>query len=205
MKSAKLIDDKIEIVELDVPKLKGEGAIIKVIGCGLCGSDLVKIKHKAKNIILGHEVVGEIVDINSKTDFKIGDIVVIKKGEKIPIDGIVVNGEASLNIASLTGESKLQKVTNNSPVLSGSINEDGMIEVKVTEEYKNSTVSKILELVENATDKKAKTETMVSKFSKVYTPIVIGLAVIIAVLELYAGQVLFMAKTTKFIALLLLA
>ena len=77
MKSAKLIDDKIEIVELDVPKLTGEGAIIKVIGCGLCGSDLVKIKHKTKNIILGHEVVGEIVDINSKTDFKIGDIVAV--------------------------------------------------------------------------------------------------------------------------------
>lgn len=77
MKSAKLINGKIEIIELERPKLTEKGAIIKVLGCGLCGSDLVKIKHKAQNIVLGHEVVGEIVEINSESDFKIGDIVAL--------------------------------------------------------------------------------------------------------------------------------
>lgn len=78
MKSAKLINGKIEIIELERPVLNDEkGAIIKVLGCGLCGSDLVKIKHKAENIVLGHEVVGKIVEINSSTSYKTGDIVAL--------------------------------------------------------------------------------------------------------------------------------
>lgn len=113
---------------------------------------------------------------------KIGDIIIVKPGEKVPLDGEVVKGTASLNTASLTGESKLRKVTAGDKVLSGSINTDGLLELEVTEEYENSTVNKILELVENATDKKAKTETMVNTFAKVYTPIVMVLAVIVAVL-----------------------
>ena len=113
---------------------------------------------------------------------KIGDIIIVKPGEKVPLDGEVVKGTASLNTASLTGESKLRKVTVGDKVLSGSINTDGLLELEVTEEYENSTVNKILELVENATDKKAKTETMVNTFAKVYTPIVMILAVIVAVL-----------------------
>ena len=112
---------------------------------------------------------------------KIGDIIVIKPGEKVPLDGEVVNGSSSLNTSSLTGESKLTKVKEGDKVLSGSINTDGVLEIEVTEEYENSTVNKILELVENATDKKAKTETVVNKFAKIYTPIVICLAVFVAI------------------------
>ena len=77
MKCAKFIDNKVQIVEVERPTLDSKGAIIKVIGCGLCGSDLVKIKHNKKNIVLGHEVVGEIVEINSDLDFKVGDIVAL--------------------------------------------------------------------------------------------------------------------------------
>lgn len=117
----------------------------------------------------------------SPEDVKIGDIVVIKDGEKIPLDGKVVNGGASLNMASLTGESKLQKVVIGDEVLSGAINTSGLIEVEVIKEYEDSTVSRILELVENATEKKAKTETFVNKFARVYTPIVVALAILVAI------------------------
>ena len=117
----------------------------------------------------------------SPEDVKIGDTILVKEGEKVPLDGIVIKGTADLNTASLTGESKLTRVSEKQNVLSGSIVADGMIEVKVTEEYKNSTVSRILDLVENATDKKAKTETFVNKASSIYTPIVIGLAAIVAI------------------------
>ena len=112
----------------------------------------------------------------------IGDTIIVKQGEKIPLDGIVVLGSAKLNTASLTGESKLREVTVNDTVLSGSINEDGLLEINVTEKYENSTVSKILSLVEDATDKKAKTETFVNKASRIYTPIVICLAILVVIL-----------------------
>ena len=118
----------------------------------------------------------------SPEEVNIGDIIVIKQGEKIPLDGRVVFGEANLNTASLTGESILRNVKVDDIVLSGSINESGLIEVKVTEKYEDCTVNKILELVENATDKKAKTETFVSKASRIYTPIVCLLAILVAII-----------------------
>lgn len=115
-------------------------------------------------------------------DLKINDIIIIKKGEKIPTDGIVIKGEASLNTSALTGETKKTLVKENDKVLSGSINENGLIEVKVDTLYENSTVSKILNLVENATEKKAKSETIVSKYSKHYTIGVLILAILITIL-----------------------
>lgn len=118
----------------------------------------------------------------SPEEVNIGDIITVKQGEKVPLDGVVVFGKASLNTASLTGESKLRKVKENDNIFSGSINEKGLVEVKVTEKYENSTVSKILELVENATDKKAKTENFVNRASRIYTPIVVGLAILVAIL-----------------------
>ena len=121
-------------------------------------------------------------EITEPDDVEIGDIIVVKQGEKIPLDGIILSGSAELNTSSLTGESKRRKVHAGDRVLSGSINEDGLIEVRVTEKYENSTVSKILHLVENATDKKAKTETFVNKASRIYTPIVVGLAILIVLL-----------------------
>ena len=138
--------------------------------------DLMDIKPEYANL----KIENDIKQV-SPEEVKIGDIILVKEGEKVPLDGIVTKGTADLNTASLTGESKLTQVSENKNVLSGSVVVDGMIEVKVTEEYKNSTVSRILDLVENATDKKAKTETFVNKASSIYTPIVIGLAAVVAI------------------------
>ena len=138
--------------------------------------DLMDIKPEYANL----KTENDIKKV-SPEEVKIGDTILIKEGEKVPLDGIVKKGTADLNTASLTGESKLTQVSESENLLSGSIVVDGMIEVKVTEEYKNSTVSRILDLVENATDKKAKTETFVNKASSIYTPIVIGLAAIVAI------------------------
>ena len=139
-------------------------------------SELMNIKPEYANIKNGD-------DIETVTPDKvnIGDIIVVKSGEKIPLDGIVTKGEAQIDTSALTGESKLIDVTLNSNVLSGSINAQGLLEIKVTSTYENSTVNKILQLVENATDKKAKTETFVSKAAKIYTPVVIGFAVLVAI------------------------
>ena len=138
--------------------------------------DLMDIKPEYANL----KTENDIKKV-SPEEVKIGDTILVKEGEKVPLDGIVTKGTADLNTASLTGESKLTQVSESENVLSGSIVVDGMIEVKVTEEYKNSTVSRILDLVENATDKKAKTETFVNKASSIYTPIVIGLAAVVAI------------------------
>lgn len=112
---------------------------------------------------------------------EVGDILVVKKGEKIPLDGIVIKGTTMLDTSALTGESEEEKVAVDSIVLSGSINKKDVIEIKVTSLYENSIVSKILDLLESATDKKTKMETSVSKISKVYTPVIILLAVLVMI------------------------
>lgn len=139
-------------------------------------SDLMNIKPEYANLKLGEEVN----EVNPET-INIGDIILVKTGEKIPLDGIVVKGEAEIDNSALTGESALIKVEEESKVLSGGINVQGLLEIKVEKTYENSTVSQILNLVENATDKKAKTETFVAKAAKIYTPIVLGLALLVAV------------------------
>lgn len=161
------------IVLYEVGKILEEKAINKT---RKSISDLMDIKPEYANLKVGKEI-----KVVNPADVNIGDIVVVKQGEKIPLDGIVIKGTASLNTASLTGESKPQDVQTENKVLSGSIVIEGLLEIKVTEEYENSTVSKILELVENATDKKAKTETFVNKAAKIYTPIVLGIATLVAV------------------------
>ena len=147
-------------------------------------ASLMDIKPEYAN--LKHEHHEHKVD---PQEINVGDVIVVKQGEKVPLDGVVVKGEAALNTSSLTGESKLRDVVEGNEVLSGSINEKGLIEVKVTKLYKNSTVSKILELVENATDKKAKTENFVNRASRVYTPIVVTLAILVAILLPLFGNV----------------
>ncbi len=107
----------------------------------------------------------------------INDLIIVSPGEKIPLDGIVVEGTTLLNTSALTGEVIPRKVTKNDKVLSGSINIDGVIKIKVTGLYKNSTVNKILELVENVSENKAKSENFITKFAKIYTPIVVLIAV----------------------------
>lgn len=139
-------------------------------------SDLMNIKPEYANLKIGEEVK----QINPE-EVKIGDIILVKTGEKIPLDGKVISGEAEIDNSALTGESVLVKAEKDIKVLSGGINVNGLIEIKVEKTYENSTVSQILNLVENATDKKAKTETFVAKSAKIYTPIVLGLALIVAV------------------------
>lgn len=140
-------------------------------------SNLMNIKPEYANVKIGEEF-----EKKSPEDVKIGDIILVKTGEKIPLDGEITQGTAEIDNSTLTGESKLQNVKIGDKVLSGSINVNGLIEIKVESTYENSTVSQILNLVENATDKKAKTETFVSKAAKIYTPIVIGLAMAVAIL-----------------------
>ena len=121
------------------------------------------------------------IEIVDPYDVKLGDIIVVKPGEKIPLDGIIVKGNSSLDTSALTGESILRDVSIGEKVISGSVSTDGMIEIKVEKEFEESTVSKILELVENASDKKAQTEDFIKKFAKYYTPIVCILALALAV------------------------
>ncbi len=110
---------------------------------------------------------------------KIGDIILVKPGERVPLDGIVVSGEALIDTSALTGESVPRAVKVNSEILSGVIDTNGVLEIKVTKEFQESTLSKILNLVENAGEKKAHTEKFITKFARIYTPIVILLAVLI--------------------------
>ncbi len=125
-----------------------------------------------------NKVVGDKTKVINVEDVKINDILIIKKGEKIPVDGIVIEGETKLNLFSLTGESDLVNKKENDEVLSGSINEGKVIKIKATKLFNDSTVSKILSLIEDATDKKSKTETFVAKMAKYYTPIVLIISVI---------------------------
>ena len=112
---------------------------------------------------------------------KVGEIILVKPGEKIPLDGIVVEGTSMLNTLVLTGESVPRRVSVNDEVLSGCINNDGILKIKVTKNFNNSTVSKILDLVENASSRKSNSENFISKFAKYYTPIVVIIAVILAI------------------------
>ena len=135
--------------------------------------DLMNIKQDFAN-----KVVGDKTKVINVENVKINDILIIKKGEKIPVDGIVIEGETKLNLFSLTGESDLVNKKENDEVLSGSINEGKVIKIKATKLFNDSTVSKILSLIEDATDKKSKTETFVAKMAKYYTPIVLIISVI---------------------------
>lgn len=112
---------------------------------------------------------------------KVDDIFIVLPGEKVPLDGIVIEGTSYLDTSSLTGESIPRKVTTNDQVISGSINKDSILKVKATSTYKTSTASKIIDLIENSNNKKTNTETFIRKFSKIYTPVVVISALIIAI------------------------
>ena len=113
-------------------------------------------------------------------EVKIGDIIIVKTGEKIPLDGVVVEGTSSLDTMALTGESVPRVVKTEDEVLSGCINKDGLLKIRVTKEFGESTVSRILDLVENASSKKSKSENFITKFAKYYTPTVVIIAVLLA-------------------------
>ena len=115
-------------------------------------------------------------------DVEIGDILVIKPGEKIPVDAEVLSGESMVNTAALTGESVPRSVHPGEAVISGCINGEGLLRVRATKAFEDSTVSKILELVENASEKKSKTENFITRFARVYTPIVVYSAIALAII-----------------------
>ena len=140
-------------------------------------SELMNIKEENSN--LKEEDTIKVVPTET---IKVGDIIVVKEGEKVPLDGIIIEGNAMLDTSALTGESELLNATIGSEVLSGSINKSGLIEVKVTSIYKNSTVSRILSLVETATERKTKTETVVSKYAPIYTLSVLIVAILVGAL-----------------------
>ena len=138
-------------------------------------SKLMNIKEELSNL----KVNNKIKKVPT-TEVSIGDIIVVKEGERVPLDGIVINGNSLVDTSFLTGESIPVSVKQGSDVLSGSINKGDILEIKVTSLYKDSTVSKILELVENATERKTKTETIVSKYSSKYTLAVIIIALLVS-------------------------
>lgn len=138
--------------------------------------DLLDIKQDYTNKLIGENVVK--VDVEQ---VKKGDILIVKKGEKIPVDGIITEGSTLLDTSALTGESLPVNVRKKDRVLSGTINIGNIIYIKATTEFKDSTVAKILELVEDASDKKAHTETLVSRLSKIYTPLVLTIAVLVVI------------------------
>lgn len=118
-------------------------------------------------------------------DVKVGDVLVVKVGEKIPLDGVVMSGHSLLDTSSLTGESVPREVLENQDVLAGVVNLTEILEIKVTKPYVDSTVSKILELMENAASKKAPIEKFITRFARIYTPTVVGLAVLLAIVPMF--------------------
>ena len=147
--------------------------------------DLMDLTDKTVNIKVGKEVKNILVE-----DVKVGDILLVKKGEKIGVDGIIKSGTSSIDSSMLTGESEPVFIKEGDKVLSGSINLGDIILVEATSTFEDSTVSKILEMLESATDKKTKTETIVSKGSKIYTPVVLVLSILVMlVLPLFGVSV----------------
>ena len=148
-------------------------------------TELMDIRPDYANI----EVDGELEQVDPD-EVEVGSIIVVQPGEKVPLDGVVVEGTSALNTSALTGESKPVEVGVDSDVLSGSINMTGVLKIRTTTEFDESTASKILDLVENAASRKSKSENFISKFAKVYTPIVVYAALALAILPPLASLLL---------------
>lgn len=148
--------------------------------------ELMNIKPEYANLVTEEDTL-----VVEPSKVKVGDTIMIKPGEKIPLDGIVTKGSTKLNTASITGESKLLKVDVGDKVISGTINTSNLIYLEVTNKYEDSTVAKILTLLDDATDRKAKVETTVNKAAKIYTPIVLVLAVLTVIFLLLTHDISF--------------
>ena len=140
-------------------------------------SELMDIRPDYANI----EVDGELTEVDPD-EVEVGSVIVVKPGEKVPIDGVIVEGHSSLNTSALTGESLPREVAEGGEVISGSINMTGLLRIQTTREFGESTVSKILDLVENASSKKSRSENFITKFAKYYTPAVCYGALALAIL-----------------------
>ncbi len=140
-------------------------------------SHLMDIRPDTANV----ERDGEIFKV-APDMVKVGEIIVIRPGEKVPMDGVIIEGTSSLDTVALTGESVPRSVQKGDEILSGCVNLNGLLKVRTTKEFAESTVSKILDLVENAAESKSRSESFITKFARIYTPIVVGLAVLVAVI-----------------------
>ena len=132
---------------------------------------------------------GELAQVDPG-EVKVGSVIVVKPGERVPLDGVVIEGSSQLDTSALTGESVPRVVEEGGEVISGCVNVTGVLRVRTTKPYGESTVQRILELVENASEKKARTENFISRFARYYTPIVVGLAALIAVVSPFFGSTL---------------
>jgi len=139
-------------------------------------SSLMNIKVEYANVLIDNKII-----VKDPLQIKIGDILVIKNGERIPVDGEVILGSSSLNTSELTGETKLKRVDVGSEILSGNINVGNVIHIKAMKEYNDSTLAKIIDLIENSTNNKSKPEMFITKFARIYTPIVVGLASLLVI------------------------
>lgn len=140
-------------------------------------ADMMDINPEFANV----ERNGEVSEVEPG-EVLVGETVVIKPGERVPLDGEIIFGSSGLNTAALTGESALREVTVGDEVISGSVNINGLLKIRVTKQYSDSTVAKILELVENSSDNKARTENFITRFARVYTPLVVIAALLTAVI-----------------------
>ena len=136
---------------------------------------LLALKAEYANLVTGDKIVRVTPE-----ELKVGDIILIKPGESVPVDGVVIEGSSNVDTSALTGESIPRTVKEGEEILSGMLNLTGVLKVKVTKELRESTISRILELVENASARKAKTEKFITKFAHYYTPAVVGLAALVA-------------------------
>ena len=139
-------------------------------------ASLMNIRPDSANLKVNNEI-----KVVSPENVKVGDLIVVKVGEKVPLDGVVIDGSSMVDTSAITGESVLREIEKGDEILSGFINKNSLLTIKVTKEYSESTVSKILDLVENASSKKSKTENFISKFSRYYTPVVVICATLIAI------------------------
>ncbi len=140
-------------------------------------SALMNLKIEYCNVLVENKII-----VKDPMQIKIGDIIVVKHGERIPVDGSIILGSTSLNTSELTGESKLKNVDVGSYVLSGNINVGNVIHLVAEKEYSDSTLAKIIDLIENSTNNKSKAELFITRFSRIYTPIVVGLAALLVFL-----------------------
>lgn len=149
-------------------------------------SDMMDIAPDYANV---EDENGELSQVDPAS-VQVDDVIVVKAGERIPLDGVVVDGQSRVDTSALTGESVPRVVEPGAEVISGCVNMSGLLRVRVSKPYGESTVQRILELVENASEKKARTESFISRFARYYTPIVVGVAVLIAVISPFMGSTL---------------
>lgn len=145
-------------------------------------NSIASLKVQTTNLVMGKET--KTVNVE---ELKVGDTIIVKPGETVPVDSRIIKGESALDTSKLTGESEPVYVNENNEILSGSINQTGTLTCRVNKEYKDSTISKIVDLVYEATNNKGKKEEYITKFSKIYTPTVIGIAILLAVLPALFG------------------